>query len=223
VLKEFPDESVDLVITSPPYNLGNDHHTGNKRHQAYNDDMREREYQEWQIKVLSELHRVLRPEGSLMYNHKNRIKKGRQITPYEWLLKTPFVIKQEIVWFNGSQNFDKIRFYPMTERVYWLAKSPKTKLFNTINHHDVFNRGEWKPVGTKGGHTEYLSQCQCGGRPIAYISDWGNVEIECPECETRLICGEGDVQDYLEDWGNMGITQVNQKGKQDIGQHCKQD
>ncbi len=71
--------------------------------------------------------------------------------------------------------------------------------------------------------TKHLSQCQCGGRPIAYISDWGNVEIECPECETRLICGEGDVQDYLEDWGNMGITQVNQKGKQDIGQHCKQD
>jgi modification methylase len=153
VLKEFPDESIDLVITSPPYNLGNDHHTGSKRHQAYNDDMREREYQEWQIKVLNELHRVLRPEGSLMYNHKNRIKKGRQITPYEWLLKTPFVIKQEIVWFNGSQNFDKIRFYPMTERVYWLAKSPKTKLVNVINHHDVFSRSEWKPVGTKGDHT----------------------------------------------------------------------
>ena len=85
VLKEFPDESVDLVITSPPYNLGNDHHTGNKRHQAYNDDMKEREYQEWQIKVLNEVYRVLRPEGSLMYNHKNRIKKGRQITPYESL------------------------------------------------------------------------------------------------------------------------------------------
>ena len=59
--------------------------------------------------------------------------------------------------------------------------------------------------------TKHLSQCQCGGMPIAYISDWGNVEIECPECETRLICGEGDVQDYLEDWGNMGITQVNQE------------
>ncbi len=153
VLKEFPDESIDLVITSPPYNLGNNHHTGNKRHQAYNDDMREREYQEWQIKVLNELYRVLKPEGSLMYNHKNRIKKGRQITPYEWLLKTPFVIKQEIVWFNGSQNFDKTRFYPMTERVYWLAKSPKTKLVNVINHHDVFSRSEWKPVGTKGKHT----------------------------------------------------------------------
>ena len=153
VLKEFPDESVDLIITSPPYNLGNDHHTGSKRHQAYNDDMGEREYQEWQIKVLNELHRVLRPEGSLMYNHKNRIKNGKQISPYEWLFKTPFVIKQEIVWINRSQNFDKIRLYPWTERVYWLTKSPKTKMFNVLNHHDVFDWNEWKPVGTKGSHT----------------------------------------------------------------------
>ena len=57
------------------------------------------------------------------------------------------------MWFNGSQNFDKIRFYPMTERIYWLAKQPKTKLFNAINHHDLFGRNEWKAVGTKGNHT----------------------------------------------------------------------
>ena len=55
-----------------------------------------------------------------MYQHKNRIKKGVQISPYEWI-KSLF-IKQEIVWINES-NFDKIRFYPFTERVYWLTKS----------------------------------------------------------------------------------------------------
>ena len=151
-LKRINSNSIDLCITSPPYNLGNDHHTGNKRHNPYNDDLPEHEYQAMQIQVLNEIHRVLKPTGSLFYNHKNRIKKGQQITPYEWLFKTPFIIKQEIIWQNGSQNFDKIRFYPMTERIYWLTKSPKTKLFNTINHHDIFNRSEWKPVGTKGGH-----------------------------------------------------------------------
>ena len=31
-MKEMPDKSVDLIITSPPYNLGNYHHTGNIRH-----------------------------------------------------------------------------------------------------------------------------------------------------------------------------------------------
>lgn len=153
VLKTIPSESVDIVFTSPPYNLGNGHHTGNIRHKAYNDCLPEKEYQEWQIAVLDECYRVLKQNGSLIYNHKNRIKNGVQITPYEWLLKTPFVIKQEIIWFNGSQNFDKIRFYPMTERIYWLAKTPETKLLNRINHHDFFDKKEWKAVGTKGQHT----------------------------------------------------------------------
>tara|TARA_R100001143_G_scaffold10781_2_gene12524 strand:+ start:52 stop:729 length:678 start_codon:yes stop_codon:yes gene_type:complete len=151
--KKINDSSIDLIITSPPYNLGNSHHTGNKRHQAYNDNVPEKEYQETQIKLLNECFRVLKENGSMIYNHKNRIKKGIQISPYEWLFKSNFVIKQELVWINRSQNFDKIRFYPWTERIYWLTKSPKTKLINTINKHDVFDWTEWKPVGTRGSHT----------------------------------------------------------------------
>lgn len=152
VMKSIPDKSIDLIITSPPYNLGKGHHTGNKRHQAYDDNLPEAEYQKWQIEVLSECYRILKDDGSIIYNHKNRIKKWIQITPYEWLLKTSFIIKQELVWFNRSQNFDKIRFYPMTERIYWLAKKPDTQLFNAINHHDLFGN-EWKAVGTKWKHT----------------------------------------------------------------------
>jgi len=152
-MQDIPDQSIDLIITSPPYNLGNKHHTGNKYHKSYNDDLPEQEYQNQQIQVLNECYRLLKPTGSIIYNHKNRIKNGKQITPYEWLLKTNFIIKQEIVWINRSQNFDKIRFYPFTERLYWLAKDIKTKLFNAINHYDVFNWNEWKPVGTKGTHT----------------------------------------------------------------------
>ena len=152
-MAKMQENSINLVFTSPPYNLGNDHHTNSKRHQPYEDNLSEPEYQEWQIKVLNECHRILKENGSLFYNHKNRIRKGIQITPYEWLLKTKFIIKQEIIWFNGSQNFDKIRFYPMTERVYWLAKSPKTKLYNAISHHDLFTRKEWKAGGTKKQHT----------------------------------------------------------------------
>ena len=152
-MKLIPNETIDLIITSPPYNLGKTHHTGNNRFKSYseyNDDMPEELYQQWQIEVLQECYRVLKSDGSMFYNHKNRIKKGKQISPYEWLFRTDFVIKQEIVWFNRSQNFDKCRFYPMTERVYWLAKSPKTKMFNAINHHDVFDAKDWKPEGTKG-------------------------------------------------------------------------
>lgn len=152
-LKKIEDNFIDLIITSPPFNLGNTHHTGFKKHKSYEDNMPEKDYQNWQIKVLNECFRVLKDEGSLIYQHKNRISKGIQISPYEWIFKTNFIIKQEIIWINRSQNFDKIRFYPFTERVYWLAKNPKTKLKNTINKQDVFDWKEWKPVGTKGKHT----------------------------------------------------------------------
>ena len=152
LMKELPSESIDLIITSPPYNLGKTHHTGNNRfegYKTYEDNMPEEEYQKWQIEVLQECFRILKHDGSLFYNHKNRIRGGVQISPYEWIFLTDFTIKQEIVWFNGSPNFDKCRFYPMTERIYWLTKSSKTKMVNTINHHDVFGVKEWKPQGTK--------------------------------------------------------------------------
>jgi len=152
-LNKLEDNSIDLIITSPPYNLGNTHHTGSKKHSSYDDNMNEKDYQEWQIKILNECFRVLKINGSMIYNHKNRIRNGVQITPYEWLLRTDFVIKQEIVWINRSQNFDKIRFYPFTERIYWMAKDPKTKLINVLNKHDVFDWKEWRAVGTKGSHT----------------------------------------------------------------------
>ena len=154
-MKRIPDGSVDLIITSPPYNLGEKHHTGNKVFKAYSeysDDMPESVYQEWQKEVMKECFRVLKKDGSMWYNHKNRIKDGLQISPYEWLLDTNFRMKQEIVWFNRSQNFDKVRFYPMTERIYWLVKNGETKMYNKINHHDVFDSKDWRPVGTKGQH-----------------------------------------------------------------------
>lgn len=75
ILSSIPDSSIDLIITSPPYNLGNNHHTGNYKHKTYNDNLPEEEYQMWQIKILKECYRVLNLSGSLFYNHKNRIKR----------------------------------------------------------------------------------------------------------------------------------------------------
>ncbi len=149
---KMADNFVDLTVTSPPYNLGNTHHTDKNRFTAYDvhdDAMPETAYQNNQIDVLQELYRVTKPTGSLMYNHKNRIKNGSQITPYEWLLKTSWNIKQELVWFNGTPNMDNIRFYPMTERIYWLTKTTETGFENKGRWHDLISLvGE----GTDGKH-----------------------------------------------------------------------
>lgn len=171
-MKLIPDNSIDLIITSPPYNLGNNHHTGSKKTQGYSDAMLETNYQQWQTAILKECYRILMPDGSMFYNHKNRIKDKVQITPYEWLLKSSFYIKQELVWFNRSQNFDKCRFYPMTERVYWLSKGLDVQFQNTINAHDLF---KWTPVGSKGEHTrQYPIQL-----PIDIIKCFTNANLIC--------------------------------------------
>lgn len=148
-MKDCKDEFFDVCITSPPYNLGNNHHTGNKRFEVYDDNLNENEYQQNQVKVLNELYRIIKKDGCVFYNHKNRIKNGFQISPYDWIFKTKWKVKQEIVWVNRSQNFDKIRFYPFTERIYWLTKQNKTKFYNNVNLSDV---NYWKPVGTKAEH-----------------------------------------------------------------------
>jgi DNA modification methylase len=149
ILPTLEAGSVDVWITSPPYNLGNDHHTGNKRTQAYGDSLPEHIYQASQRCLLYLMFRASSENSHCFYNHKNRIRGGLQISPYEWLGHSAWTIKQELVWRNRSQNFDKIRFYPHTERIWWLAKSPDCKIQNTINAHDTF---EWNPVGTSGEH-----------------------------------------------------------------------
>jgi len=149
-LKLITDNSIDLIITSPPYNLGNTHHTGDKRHLPYNDDLPEEDYQKWQIDVLNECFRVLNETGSLLYNHKNRIKNKICITPFSWILKTPFKLKQVLTWINRSQNFDKCRFFPFTEEIYWLSKTENTQLINTENFSNVFT---WLPEGIANLHS----------------------------------------------------------------------
>jgi len=144
----LPGVRADLAITSPPYNLGDNHHTGNKRVFAYSDSMPEADYQSWQVEILNLI--ALSCRGDLFYNHKDRIKGGWLIKPDEWIGRTVWRQKQEIVWFQRSQNFDKCRFYPFTERIYWLSRDgSSTRFENRVNLHDVWNI---KPEGTNGEH-----------------------------------------------------------------------
>jgi site-specific DNA-methyltransferase (adenine-specific) len=143
-MKRIPDESIDIILTSPPYNIGKMHSNQQQFGTYSGNDMPESDYQQWQIAILAECYRVIKPEGSMFYNHKVRIKNGAAIHPLEWILKTEWVLKQEITWDMGkSANCDKIRFFPFSERIYWLAKHAKTKLNNINNLSDV-----WRHVPT---------------------------------------------------------------------------
>ena len=93
---------------------------------------------------MNKCYEILDENGSLFYNHKIRIKNGKAIHPLEWVLKSKFVLKQEITWDMGkSANCDKIRFFPFSERIYWLTKNAKTKIYNKECLSDV-----WRNVPT---------------------------------------------------------------------------
>jgi site-specific DNA-methyltransferase (adenine-specific) len=139
VMKDIPDKSIDMVLTSPPYNIGKMHSNKIQFGTYDGNNMNEEDYQSWQIQFINECVRVLKDDGSLFYNHKVRIKNKVAIHPMEWLLKTNAILKQEIVWDMGkSANSDKIRFFPYSERFYWFVKNKETKLFNSKSYSDVW-------------------------------------------------------------------------------------
>lgn len=125
-LKSLPDDSIDLTITSPPYNKKKKN-TGwlvnNDQYADFDDHLPEIQYQQWQVEVLTELFRVTKPGGSVFYNHKLRWENGNLIHPLNWLYKSPWTIKQEIVWDRAiAANMRGWRFWQVDERIYWLYK-----------------------------------------------------------------------------------------------------
>ena len=70
-LKKFPPESIDLVVTSPPY--------AGKRGDDY-DTKPIKGYNEWFLEITEELYRVLKPSGSFVLNIKEPAVKGERST-----------------------------------------------------------------------------------------------------------------------------------------------
>ncbi len=132
VLQDIPDNSIDLAITSPPYNKKEKNGgwlVSKVVYQGFTDNMPEEEYQAWQAQVLNELYRVIKEGGSLFYNHKIRYENGKMIHPISWLMQTKWNIWQEIIWDRKiAGNIRGWRFWQVDERIYWLVKGKPQEL-----------------------------------------------------------------------------------------------
>jgi len=126
VLKTLKSNIIDLGITSPPYNKQEKNKgwlVKNVKYDSYKDAKSEEEYEQEQVDVLNEIFRITKEGGSFFYNHKTRWDKGAMFHPMEWLLKTKWVIRQEIIWDRTiAANIRGWRFWQVDERIYWLYK-----------------------------------------------------------------------------------------------------
>ena len=150
-LSKIEDNSVDLIITSPPYNKNKYAKANIESHSwramrgrqiaydVYSDSMAQNEYDRWQRNVIEECLRVLKPHGSIFYNHKD-ILVGGVIIPPKFVYY--YNIHQQIVWNRGSSLAnDPHYFQPITEYIYWIVKDPKKVYFD--KSQAIFKQSIW--------------------------------------------------------------------------------
>ena len=147
VMKQIPTGKVDLVVTSPPYNLKNS--TGNgmkdgrggkwanaalqKGYSHHDDCMPHDEYVEWQRDCLIEMMRIIPEDGAIFYNHKWRVQNGLLQDRQD--IVSGFPVRQIIIWRRkGGLNFNAGYFLPTYEVIYLIAK-PEFKLAPKANSH----------------------------------------------------------------------------------------
>jgi modification methylase len=213
ILRKIPDESIDLGITSPPYNKKEKHGgwlVDKVRYKGYKDFMPDEDYQNWQVEVLNELYRVTKEGGSFFYNHKVRYEDGKMIHPLQWLLRTKWNIWQEIIWNRKiAGNIRGWRFWQIEERIYWLVKGKPKELKS--RHAKLTSIWEIRP---EQGHKEHpaVFPIELPTRIIASLLDEEDGQV----CHAPQVCHD---QIVIDPFCGTGTTIVAAKllGKKYIG------
>jgi len=116
-IKQMPSESMHLIITSPPYNIG----------KAYERSTKLKEYLSTLDPILRELVRILSPQGSLCWQVGNYVKKG-EVFPLDIFFYPMFQglalhLRNRIIWhFNHGLHASK-RFSGRYEVLLWFTKT----------------------------------------------------------------------------------------------------
>jgi modification methylase len=146
-MRRIPNDMIDLVVTSPPYNLKNSTGNGMKDgrggkwanaalqngYSHHNDCMPHEEYVQWQRDCLTEMLRIIPDNGAIFYNHKWRVQGGLLQDRQD--IVSGFPVRQIIIWRRkGGLNFNAGYFLPTYEVIYLIAK-PKFVLAKGANSY----------------------------------------------------------------------------------------
>jgi len=138
LMKKLPDNSIDLVITSPPFAL--------RRKKSYGNVPPE-EYSNWFMPFAEQIYRVLKKSGSFVLDIGGSWKKNeptRTLYHFELLLRLcdpkggKFKLAQEFYWYNPAKlpapaqwvTIERIRVKDAVNPIWWLSKSVRPRASN---------------------------------------------------------------------------------------------
>ncbi len=126
VLKTIPDESINLIVTSPPY--------ANQRKQTYG-GVHPDKYVEWFLPISAELKRVLSPSGTFIFNIKENVVNGERHTYVLELVlnlrSQGWLWTEEFIWHKKNSFPGKWpnRFRDSWEHIYQFNKNKKFDMY----------------------------------------------------------------------------------------------
>lgn len=136
-LKLLPSNSVDLIITSPPY--------ADQRKNTYG-GIRPDKYVEWFLPISEQLLRVLRPSGTFILNIKEKVVAGERSTYVMELIiemrKQGWLWTEEFIWHKKNSYPGK---WPNRFRDAWerLLQFNKDKRFKMYQEEVMVPMGDW--------------------------------------------------------------------------------
>ncbi len=126
VLKEIEEGKFDLIITSPPYNIG----------KSYETKTSIEKYLETQEEIINELVRTLSDKGNLCWQVGNYVDKGEvfplDIYYYQIFKKLGLKLRNRIIWHFGHGLHATNRFSGRYETILWFSKT-NDYIFNLDN------------------------------------------------------------------------------------------
>ena len=137
ILVDFDEDSVDLIVTSPPY--------ADQRKNTYGGITTDK-YVEWFLPISRELLRVLKPDGTFILNIKERVVNGERSTYVMELIlemkKQGWLWTEEFIWHKKNCYPGK---WPNRFRDAWerLLQFNKSKQFNMYQESVMAPMGEW--------------------------------------------------------------------------------
>lgn len=123
------DNSVDVIVTSPPYNIGINYN-------VYRDELPRKEYLSWVKQIAIELHRILKDDGSFFLNIGNRPKDQWIAWDVAMLLRQHFMLQNVIHWIKS-------------------IAINKNDVGKSVNISDDIAVGHFKPIIS----TRFLNDC----------------------------------------------------------------